>query len=180
MNSPLLRMSLAASIGLALLAGCNKQDKTQNPADTPEATPPQAAAPAAPAPAPANPPLGPDQSVTPEGATVSVGSAAAKVATPAYAPIYPGAVVASSVIGESGVGSGGSVDYRVDASPATVIAFYEARMKKIGKTISMKQDMGDNVHMLTAGDSGDGRGAVQVIASPSGKGAKVELTWSDE
>lgn len=176
MKSPLLRASLAASVALLLLAGCDRPDKDQAPAKT-ENPPP---APERPETSGTTSELGPDQSVSPEGATVSVGAAAARVMTPVYAPIYPGAVVSSSVVGESGVGPGGIVDYNVDASPTAVIAFYEARMKKIGKTISMKQDMGDNVHMLTAGDSGDGKGAVQVIASPAGKGAKVVLTWSDE
>ncbi|MBI1404529.1 MAG: hypothetical protein GC145_00215 [Caulobacter sp.] len=171
----MIRPFLILAAAGCLLAACGKSDTPPPPAD---ATPAPTAAPT-PGPGPGNPPMGPDQPVTPDGASVSVGGAAAKVATPVYAPIYPGAVVSSSAIGESGVGPGGTVDYHVDATPAAVIAFYEARMKKIGKTISMKQDMGD-VHMLTAGDSGDGKGAMQVIASPAGKGAKVELTWSDE
>ena len=108
------------------------------------------------------------------------GAAAAKVATPTYAPLYPGAVVSTSVVGESGVGKGGSVVYRVNASPAAVIGFYEGKVKAAGKPVTMNAEMGANVRMLTAGDSGDGKGAVQVIASPSGDGSEVQLTWSDE
>jgi hypothetical protein len=174
---PMFRMMLIAGATTVLLAGCGKSDDDGPASAAPEATGSETATPA---PSPEPPPAGPGQSMTQEGATVSVGAAAARVATPAYAPLYPGAVVSSSVIGESGVGPGGSVSYRANASPAAVIAFYEDRLKSISKPISMKQDMGGDVHMLTAGDSGDGKGAVQIIASPAGKGAEVQLTWSDE
>lgn len=172
MQSPMIRVFLAAGAAALLLAGCGKADKAGSP--------PPAEAPATPAPAGPEPAaVGPEQGMSPDGPAVSVGPAAARVTTPAYAPLYPGAVVSSSIVGESGVGPGGSVGYRANATPEAVIAFYEARMKAVGKTITMNQDMGDNVHMLTAGDTGDGKGAVQVIASPAGKGAEVQLTWSD-
>lgn len=169
----MIRFSLVAASAVLLLAACGKSEEAETP------TP---AEPAAKAETPAAPtgPLGPDQTLTADGATVSVGAAASKVTTPAYAPLYPGAVVTTSVVGESGVGKGGSVTYRASASPAAIIDFYEGRLKAAGKPVTMNAEMGANVRMLTAGDSGEGRGAMQVIASPSGSGSDVQLTWSDE
>lgn len=167
----MIRFSLIAASAVLLLAACGKKEESETP--PPAETQAKAEAPAA-------GPLGPDQTVTSDGATVSVGEAASKVATPAYAPLYPGAVVSTSVVGESGVGMGGSVVYRVNASPAAVIDFYEGKVKAVGKPVTMNAEMGANVRMLTAGDSGDGKGAVQVIASPAGDGSEVQLTWSDE
>ncbi|NBB13843.1 hypothetical protein GVN21_00565 [Caulobacter sp. SLTY] len=172
-----IRFLLAATLATLLLSACGKAEDTESPTDEP----PVAEAPEAPK-APADPaaPLGPGQTMTADGATVSVGAAASKVVTPAYAPIYPGAAVATSVVGESGVGPGGFVTYRTDAPPKQVIAFYRERMKATGKAVTMDQDMGGDVHMLTAGDTGEGKAGMQVIASPSGKGSEVQLTWSDE
>ncbi len=169
----MIRLSLVAASAVLLLAACGKKEESETPA--PAQPPVEAQSPAAPA-----APLGPDQTVTSDGATVSVGEAASKVNTPAYAPLYPGATVTNSVIGESGVGKGGSVVYKVAASPAAVIGFYEGKVKAAGKPITMNAEMGANVRMLTAGDNGDGKGAVQVIASPAGGGSEVQLTWSDE
>lgn len=168
----MIRFCLLAASAALLLAACGKKEESETP--TPAEPKAKAEAPAAPG------PLGPGQTVTADGATVSVGAAAAKVATPTYAPLYPGAVVSTSVVGESGVGMGGSVVYRVNASPAAVIGFYEGKVKAAGKPVTMNAEMGANVRMLTAGDSGDGKGAVQVIASPAGDGSEVQLTWSDE
>ncbi|HYE44581.1 MAG TPA: hypothetical protein VEA44_02285 [Caulobacter sp.] len=172
------RFFLAAGCAVALLTACGRSDREEAP---PPADPSVAAAPEA-AKTPQAPavPLGPGQTLTAEGAVVSVGPAAAKLATPAYAPLYPGAIVASSAVGESGVGPGGMVIYRTDAPPGTVIAFYQDKVKAAGKPVTMNADIGGGVHMLTAGDSGEGKGAMQVIASPSGRGSQVELTWSDD
>lgn len=168
----MIRVTLSALLAVTLLAACGKTEEKTVPAKAP------AAAEAGRGPAPS--PTSSDQTVTADGAVSTVGGSADKIATPPYAPIYPGASVTTSVVGESGVGRGGTVVYRTDIKPEAVIAFYEDRVKAVGKPITMNQDMGGNVHMLTAGDSGDGKGAVQVIASPSGKGAEVQLTWSDE
>ncbi len=167
----MIRFSLVAASAVLLLAACGKTEE----AETPTPMEPKAEAPAAPAGSP-----GPGQTVTADGATVSVGEAASKVATPPYAPIYPGATVITSVIGESGVGKGGTVTYRVSASPAAVIGFYEQKVKAAGKPVTMNAEMSPTVRMLTAGDSGDGKGAMQVIASGAGGGTEVQLTWSDE
>lgn len=172
------RLLLAAATATLLLSACGRSEESESPNP---AEPPVAEAPEAPV-TPADPaaPLGPGQTMTADGATVSVGAAAAKVVTPAYAPIYPGAAVATSVVGESGVGPGGFVTYKTEAPPKQVIAFYRDRMKAAGKPVTMDQDMGGDVHMLTAGDTGEGKAGMQVIASPSGKGSEVQLTWSDE
>lgn len=169
----MIRFSLVAASAVLLLAACGKAEESETP--TPVEPEAKAEAPATP-----TGPLGPDQTITADGATVSVGAAASKVTTPAYAPLYPGATVLTSVVGESGVGKGGSVTYRATANPAAIIDFYEGKVKAAGKPVTMNAEMGANVRMLTAGDSGDGKGAMQVIASPSGSGSEVQLTWSDE
>ncbi len=172
------RFAAIAVLAPLLLSACGRSEQAES--STPS-QPAAAEAPEAPA-ARSTPvaPAGPGQTLTADGATVSVGAAAAKVVTPAYAPLYPGAVVATSVVGESGVGPGGFVTYRTDAPPKQVVDFYRDKMKAAGKPVTMDADMGGEVHMLTAGDTGEGRGGIQVIASPSGKGAEVQLTWSDE
>ena len=172
------RFLLAVATATLLLSACGRSDEAESP--TP-AEPPVAETPEVPE-SPAKPaaPLGPGQTLTADGATASVGPAAAKVVTPAYAPLYPGAVVATSVVGESGVGPGGFVTYRTEAPPKQVAAFYRDRMQKVGKPVTMDADVGGGVQMLTAGDTGEGKGGIQVIASPSGKGSEVQLTWSDE
>lgn len=169
----MIRFSFVTATAVLLLAACGKAEESETP--TAVEPPAKAEAPAAP-----TGPLGPDQTITTDGATVSVGAAASKVATPSYAPLYPGAVVVNSVVGESGVGKGGTVTYRANVSTVAIIDFYEGRVKAAGKPVTMNAEMGANVRMLTAGDSGDGKGAVQVIASPAGSGSEVQLTWSDE
>lgn len=164
----MIRICLVAATAVLLLAACGKKEESETPAP---------AQPQAKAETPAAGPLGPDQTVTSDGATVSVGAAAAKVETPAYAPLYPGAVVSTSVVGGS---TCCTVTYKVGATPAAVIDFYEGKVKAAGKPVTMNAEMGSNVRMLTAGDSGEGKGAVQVIASPAGDGSEVQLTWSIE
>jgi hypothetical protein len=44
---------------------------------------------------------------------------------PAYATLYPGAQVISSVVTDAKTGSGGVVGFNVSAKPGDVIAFYE-------------------------------------------------------
>ena len=160
-------LSRLALVSLVLLAACGKaekppSEKAQGPASA-----------TAPAPAPA-------QTAIPNSgeAVATVGPAAANVKLPAHAPLYPGAEVVSSVIGESGVGAGGIMTFKTKATPSQVIAYYEADAKTAGRPITMNAAMGGDVHMLTAGDSGAGKGALQVIASPIQGGSEVQMTWS--
>ncbi len=158
-------LSRLALVSLILLAACGEADRPQ----AEKAEGPASAA--APAPAP---------TVIPDSgeAVVAVGPAAANVKQPAHAPLYPGAEVVSSVIGESGVGAGGIMTFRTKATPSQVIAFYESDARSAGRPITMNAAMGGDVHMLTAGDSGAGKGALQVIASPAPGGSEVQMTWS--
>jgi hypothetical protein len=158
-------LSRLALVSLVLLAACGKADKP--PSEKAEGP----ASAAAPAPAPTAIPDSGD-------AVVAVGPAAANVKQPAHAPLYPGAEVVSSVIGESGVGAGGIMTFKTKAKPSEVIAFYEANARSAGRPITMNAAMGGDVHMLTAGDSGAGKGALQVIASPAPGGSEVQMTWS--
>jgi len=156
-------LSRMAFLSLLLLAACGKPDKPAGDGAEAGGKPPAAAASA---------------TVNSGDAVVSVGAAAAGITPPAHVPLYPGAVVTSSVVGESGVGAGGMMTYKARGTPTQVIAFYEARTKQAGRPVTMKAAMGGDVHMLTAGDSGEGKGAMQVIASPAAGGSEVQLTWS--
>jgi len=178
------RLVIVAAV-LALTSACGRpsDDTAAKPAtaDTAQRPSSDARAPgAAPAPPAADPALGAGQSITAEGAVHSVGAAAGKVATPAYAPIYPGATVTDSIVGESGVGKGGTVSYRVAASPKEVIDFYARKAEAAGKPITMNTQIDTSVFMLTAGDSGEGKGAMQVIASGAGKASDVQLMWRED
>ena len=161
-------LSRAAILSLVLLAACGKTDKPAE--DRTEAGGKSQAA------APSTTP--PSATINTGGAVVAIGPAAAGIKPPDHAPLFPGAVVISSVVGESGVGAGGTMTFKAKASPSQVIAFYESRARESGRPITMKAAMGGDVHMLTAGDSGEGKGAIQVIASPAEGGSEVQMTWS--
>ena len=84
------------------------------------------------------------------------------------------------ITGESGVGKGGTVSYRVAASPKEVIDFYARKAEAAGKPITMNTQIDTSVYMLTAGDNGEGEGAMQVIASGAGKNSDVQLMWRED
>lgn len=56
---------------------------------------------------------------------------------PAYAPLYPGAKVDSSVVTDASTGSGGIVSFTVGAPPAAVIDFYKKAAAKSQLTSSL-------------------------------------------
>ncbi len=179
------RHAFALVAVLALAGACGRtSEETSREAGAPAAEAPRrssdARAPGA-EPAPAEQPaLAPGQSITTEGAVHSVGTGGGKLDTPAYAPLFPGARVSESVIGESGVGRGGTVTYSVAASPREVIDFYVEKAKATGKPITMNTQIDTSVYMLTAGDNGEGQGAMQVIASGAGKNSDVQLMWRED
>jgi hypothetical protein len=158
----MMRIVLSAALAATLLAACGQAEE-KSPAPT--AAPP--ASQAAPAPMPAAP-----------GAAVINGDPAG-IRTLAYAPLYPGSTVTKSAVGDSGVGAGGDVTFTTPDPPARVIAFYKDQAKAAGVTVTMDQNLGPAL-MMSAGDSGDGKGAFQVLASQQGGQTEGQLTWADK
>lgn len=151
---------VAAALAAVSLAGCGKKEESGKPSVT----------------------------VTPGGytarskdGTVSVVTAAAAAAAnakvPAFAPLYPGARVESVM---DGIGNdkahGGTVVYKIDASPEKVVDFYKDKATAGGFKTEMDSNMGA-AHMFAAKDEASGE-AVQVIASASGDGSSVQVIWA--
>ena len=103
-------------------------------------------------------------------------SATAPPAMPADVPIFPGAVVESSVTGGEAAGGGNLVTFHANAPPAALIAFYKEKAAEAGLGSTFSNQAGDNM-MFTAGKDGSEEG-LQVIATPADGGSSVQLTWS--
>ncbi len=162
----MMRIALSVIVAAGLLAACGKsEDKTQAKA-IPQAQAPTGAV--TPLPAPAAP-----------GAPPVLNAAPGAIRTLPYAPLYPGATVTKSAIGESGVGSGGDVTFVTSDPPAKVVGFYKEQAKAAGVAVTMDQDLGAAL-MMSAGDSGDGKGAFQVLASQQNGKTEGQLTWADK
>jgi hypothetical protein len=161
-------LSRVAILSLVLVAACGKADNPAEDRAGAGGKPPAVTAATSP----------PSSTVRTGDAVVATGPAAAGVKTPDHAPLYPGAVVITSIVGESGVGAGGAMTFKAGGTPTQVIAFYEAKARETGRPVTMKAAMGGDVQMLTTGDSGEGKGALQVIASPAEGGSEVQMTWS--
>jgi hypothetical protein len=110
-------------------------------------------------------------------AQVAVGGAGTTAATPAYAPIFPGAKVESTVAGASGGGSGGMVMFHTGAKPSEVLGFYKqkAATAGFGNAVSSQSGSGE---MFAASKEGAEEG-FQVTATPEGGATMVVLTWSN-
>ena len=110
-------------------------------------------------------------------ATMVTGKSAADAKTPAFAPLFPGAKVESSV---AGIGNdkadGGTLVYKVAARPEAVIAFYRQKAAAEGFETQMDSNMGA-AHMFAAGDETSGK-ALQVIASDADGGTSVQVIWA--
>ena len=161
-------LSRVAILSLVLVAACGKADNPAEDRADAGGKPPAVTAEKSP----------PSSTVKTGDAVVATGPAAAGVKTPDHAPLYPGAAVITSIVGESGVGAGGAMTFKAGGTPTQVIAFYETKARETGRPVTMKAAMGGDVQMLTTGDSGEGKGALQVIASPAEGGSEVQMTWS--
>lgn len=120
------------------------------------------------------------------GETVTVASGpgvAAPRNLPAYAPLYPGAVIETSVNGVSGADDGGRrggmVGFRTTDDPQRVAAFYRARLDASGLTERGDANMNGTI-MLTAGSADEAGHGVQINISPSpdGPGSVVSMIYS--
>jgi hypothetical protein len=90
---------------------------------------------------------------------------------PAFAPVYPGAVIQSAVTGNEGEAKG-MVSFITDAKQAEVLAFYKDKGKAAGMSVKAEVAMGTG-RMLAMGAEGESP-AMQITATPGDDG-KVQV-----
>jgi hypothetical protein len=114
-----------------------------------------------------------------DGATthITAGGPAAAAAMPAYAPLYPGAVIESSMTGAGTGGAGGMVIFRTRARPMQVIGFYKGKAAAAGFGNVFSSENGEGL-MFTA-DKESGQDSFNVTATPDNQATIVVLTWTD-
>jgi hypothetical protein len=95
---------------------------------------------------------------------------------PDFVTSYPGAKRQSTTVGSSVTGTTGAVTFETTDSPAAVIAFYKQKSAGAGLSQAANMNMGP-MSMFTANADG-GKKTLQVIASPSGSGAHVQVNWA--
>jgi len=106
---------------------------------------------------------GPPEAVVPQG-------------PPAYAQVFPGAVVSQNVTGTNAGHVGGMVAFTTKASPEAVLDFYRKAAKAAGLTPTADTVDGQ-LHTFVAGGPG-GTQAMSVSAAPSaGGGSLVQLIY---
>jgi hypothetical protein len=85
---------------------------------------------------------------------------------PAFAPIYPGAMIQSAVTGNEGEAKG-MVSFLTSAKMADVVAFYREKGKAAGLSVKGEVAMGEG-RMLALGGEGDK--GMQITVAPSDEG----------
>jgi hypothetical protein len=112
-----------------------------------------------------------------QGNAVTMGTgAAASAKTPAYAPVYPGATIETS-INASGPNEGGMVMFKTNAPAATVIDFYKKSTASAGMASALDMTTGDTMS-YSAKDEKTNH-AVTVVATKDGAQTNVQVTWSN-
>ena len=96
-------------------------------------------------------------------------------APPAYAQLFPGAVLETSVV-SNGSSASATVTFHTTADPADVIAFYRHAAQTSGLDSTFASQSGDD-ELFSAGRQGSEDG-MQVIATPADGGTSVQLFWT--
>ncbi|MGD0142308.1 MAG: hypothetical protein ABSC92_04045 [Rhizomicrobium sp.] len=111
-------------------------------------------------------------------ATVDINSNGGVQATmPAFAPLYPGAKVTSSIVGSNNNGTkGAQVSFTVAASPSDVIAFYKKNIDAAGLPQTLNATEGDSM-MLVAGKD---KKSVAVTVTKQDNGSQVLVIWGSD
>lgn len=110
------------------------------------------------------------------GAPAAPPAPALRIATPDYAPVYPGATVKASSTTTANDHRVGSVTYVTSALPQAVIDFYKPRAAAAGFTTSADANIGVGL-MYAATDTVNER-TLQVIATAEKTGTAVVLSWT--
>jgi hypothetical protein len=101
----------------------------------------------------------------------------AHAAMPDFAPLYPGAKVTSSIVGNNSNGSkGAQVSFTVAASPSDVIAFYKKNIDAAGLPQTLNMSQGDSM-MLVAGKD---KKSVAVTVTKQDAGSQVLVIWGSD
>jgi hypothetical protein len=96
---------------------------------------------------------------------------------PAYAPLYPGAVLESSAVSNgSSASPSATITFHTTAKPSDVIGFYRHAAQVSGLDSTFSSQSGDD-ELFSAGRQGSEDG-MQVIATPAEGGASVQLFWT--
>ncbi len=106
-------------------------------------------------------------------------SGAAPKNLPAYAPIFPGAKITSSVVTDAKTGSGGIVAYTVAATPAAVIDFYRKAAAKAQLTNAMSSPPDPDGSQVVLFNQANSQRSMSVSAKPADNkaGTEVGLTY---
>lgn len=96
--------------------------------------------------------------------------------TPAFAPLYPGAVVKATSASTANGHQVSSVTYLTTASPRAVIDFYKPRTLAAGFTGGTEANIG--VGLMYAANDAAGQRTMQVIATAEKDGTAVILSWT--
>jgi hypothetical protein len=108
------------------------------------------------------------------GAKMTVGTGAgANAKLPAYAPLYPGATVETS-IDVGGANAGGSVTFKTGAAADAVIDFYKKSTASAGMTAAMNMTSGDT--MLFSAKDDKTKHVVNVVTSKADGATNVQVT----
>ena len=108
--------------------------------------------------------------------TVEINGAGTSVKMPDYAPLFPGAKVLSSVLGNGSNGTGGMVSFSTSASPQDVIDFYKAKAKESGFEDAMSMNTGGT--LMYAANATGGSKSMQITATKDDKGTNAQVVWS--
>ena len=93
---------------------------------------------------------------------------------PAFAPVYPGAQVQSSVAAQAA--GGGTFSFVSSDAPEKVVAFYKNSAKSAGLVEKMTMTNDGNVTYMAS--NGDSKKTLQVIAVKSDTGSQVQVYWA--
>jgi hypothetical protein len=169
----------ASAVALVLLAGCGaSRDDTAN-ATANEGQPPAAATASADAATPAaadgTPAPAQADSAASAGDTDETSAAMVDQRSAAEAlgvPLYPGARVASAIVGSGDGGRGAMVTLETTALPADVMGFYRERVAQAGYAVKAEVNTGS---MRMLGAEKDNRSLTVQVAPKEGGGSTVAL-----
>ncbi len=108
-----------------------------------------------------------------KGTKVTVAGPGASADTPAYAPLFPGATVESSVTTSD---KGGIVAFKTTAPPQAVIAFYKKSAATVGFKDNLDMTTGDTMSYSASNESHEH--SLNVVAAQNEDGTHVQLTWN--
>jgi hypothetical protein len=110
--------------------------------------------------------------------SITVGAGAAPGDLPAYAPVYPGATILSTMSGRGEEGGGGMVMLQTADAQAKVLAFYEGKIAGAGLSQTAKAQSNASA-TLSASDTAAGRDVqISITTGPDG-GSIVTIAYSN-